>query len=80
MSKSELRQLFDTVASVYPFFVPSDEHDIKVKLSTWYEILKNQPYDKVHDNFIRWASENERAPLPVNLMANDSWRKGYEVV
>lgn len=79
MTKDELKMLFGMITSVYPFFDPKDVELQKLKLTTWYEVLKDQNISTLKNNLIAWMRENDKAPLPSNLIEPKDWREEYEI-
>ena len=75
MTKEEMTQVINTILNIYPNFMYG--RNLKEVCKAWYSIMHDQDYKKVMKKLNAWSAENEKPPLPCNLITVD-WRKCYE--
>ena len=75
MTKEEMTQVINTILNIYPNFMYG--RNLKEVCKAWYSIMHDQDYKKVMKKLNAWIAENEKPPLPCNLITVD-WKKSYE--
>ena len=75
MTNKETEQVLNKIIGVYSNFLMG--RNIRTVFDAWNETVKEQDYNKVTKKLNAWIAENEKPPLPCNLITVD-WRKCYE--
>lgn len=75
MTKEQTTHILNILDGSYKSFLMNREK--KAVFEAWYEIMKNQEYEKVYTKLTDWVIRNNMPPAISDLVTID-WRKRYE--
>ncbi len=74
MTREETQKVLDTIEGSYKNFLMG--RDKRIVFTAWYEVLKSQDFDRIHDKVVQWIMTKDAPPTISNLVGTD-WRKRY---
>jgi hypothetical protein len=69
MNRSEVKELFQIIGSVYPSFIPNDERFLTAKVNTWTNLMKDMDYKRVIAKAEEHARLNKFPPTIAEIAA-----------